>query len=577
MLTPKEERNKDVIHLQRLCKDLFKFIKKKIIKYYVLNDISKVSPYMDINEEKPSIWQYFKTSEKVTESDKVLNIFKDNSFLPKLQKFYEVLEIVIFSLDENRKKYESMKKRLKCEIKNMKFLSDLKPVFNPYFIYPNPIQKNFQYSNVNNIIKNIYFARSFNYLQNLNSMNSSKPLNLNEISYNVNNSIEKYINLKNKRENENDKNINLKDKNINAKKEKIDSFNENMQNNKDEVNQNSIIELIDRVKIPNGILYNKNYINSINNLNKKNFISINNLNNNKIISKDNPEIEFEKLLRNEFSSIYCDKNCSEICKDIILELEKILKIISQIKFPEFVNKIEDPILIGTFKYFKPEYLLNYLPNIDILFKCKDIKSIDEINSISKEILSQKLSLNYTEEKREYDKESEIVMVTNKCQIMIKGLNYLWINITLFFVNINISSYNKKEQCITRYMSLNEIYNNKDKILICLFFRRWRRKNKLFFIWPEFLDIIINHYFNENDKILKIIENIFTDLLNEKINIIEKNNNNEDKENINEILEFIKEWYNYRENKASLINAITSTKECLEKKNWLSVVKNDYPK
>jgi hypothetical protein len=144
------------------------------------------------------------------------------------------------------------------------------------------------------------------------------------------------------------------------------------------------------------------------------------------------------------------------------------------------------------------------------------------------------------------------------------------------VNINISSYNKKEQCLNKYLSINEIYNNKDKILICLFFRRWRRKNQLYFIWPEFLDIIINSYFNEGESFLKIIENIFNDISNEKINLSKKNNNIiEDKENIKEIDEFIKEWYNSPENKNALNNALTSTKECLLNNNFSSLVKTDY--
>ena len=570
MSANKNELNKDVINLECICKELLRYIKLRIINNYIVIEKDNISKNININEKSPTIWKY-NTQEKVTENDKILNIFKDNTFLAKLKEFYEVLEIIISLLDENRKKFESMKKKLKKQ----NLLPKLIGPFNPCFIYQSPFP-NIQFSNPQ--IKNIYFSKSFNFLNSLNIVNSSKQLDFNEISPNKKNPLEKYLNLKTKRDNKNDKNADIKEGSINDEKENnTEKLYVNMKNSKDELTQNHIIDsLTDNIKLVNEGLSNKKDTKPTINLNKENNKDIINLNNNNTFnSKDKCEIEFEKLLKNEFSSIYSNKNIPEICKDIILKLEKILNKISQLKFPELINKIDGPFLIGSYKNFKTLYLLNSLPSIDILFKCKDIRCIDEINSITEEILSKKLSLNYDEEKREYDKDSEIVKLSNKCKIAINKINFLCINITLFFVNINISSYNKKEQCLNKYLSINEIYNNKDKILICLFFRRWRRKNQLYFIWPEFLDIIINSYFNEGESFLKIIENIFNDISNEKINLSKKNNNIiEDKENIKEIDEFIKEWYNSPENKNALNNALTSTKECLLNNNFSSLVKTD---
>jgi hypothetical protein len=297
--------------------------------------------------------------------------------------------------------------------------------------------------------------------------------------------------------------------------------------------------------------------------------SINNFKN-----KDNGEAEFEKILKNEFSSVYSDPNNIQSNSEILQEIKKILKKIPQIKFPNNHNKFEDPSLIGSHKNFDTKYLLDSLPSIDILFKCNDIESMDEVNSIIEDTMSKKMHLSYIEICQVYDEESKIVKVTNKCKIKIKD-NYFFIYINLFFVNIKISSYNKIEHCIDRFKFSNELYNNKDKILMCLFFRRWRRKFKLFFIVPEFLDIIINFYFNEKNSFSSMIENIFYDLFNGDFNFHGNNNVNiDDEANIKEINGFIKEWYNNPEHKIALNSAISTTNELLLKNDFLSVVKID---
>ena len=120
-----------------------------------------------------------------------------------------------------------------------------------------------------------------------------------------------------------------------------------------------------------------------------------------------------------------------------------------------------------------------------------------------------------------------------------------------------------------YLSKNKIYENNDVILICLFFRRWRRKFKLYFIKPEFIDIIINLYYKHIEKksIAHIIENIFFDLSNNKINYFEIKGNGL-------FCSFISEWYNNNENKKAINNAMNITNEYLLKNDYLSLVKSD---
>ena len=93
--------------------------------------------------------------------------------------------------------------------------------------------------------------------------------------------------------------------------------------------------------------------------------------------------------------------------------------------------------------------------------------------------------------------------------------------------------------------------------------------------PEFLDIIINFYYNVVESISLIIENIFYDLINDKIHFNEKKDCDDTEKNlIGEIFGFIREWYNIPEHKASLINAIVETNELLLKNDFASIVKID---
>ena len=287
---------------------------------------------------------------------------------------------------------------------------------------------------------------------------------------------------------------------------------------------------------------------------------------------NNLNLDFEKELKNQFSCIFSNPKSLKLNSDIYYEINNILEKISEIKFPKNKNKFENPYVIGTFKHFNTMLLLDSLPDIDILLKYQDIDA-EEINEISKEIIENNLGLNYVEINKEY--ENKIAKVRNKCKIKIKD-NDFFIYITLFFVRVNISSYIKKEKCINKYIFFNNnMYHNRNKILICLFFRRWRRKFKLFFIMPELLDIIIDFYYKENIKISYIIEHIFRELLNGDINLLlKKDKMIKDEKTMKEIISFIKEWYTISGYNVKLNNAIISVSDFLSKNDYHSLLKID---
>ena len=123
----KVEVNKDQTNFLHLCKDLFKFIKRKIIKNYICQD------FPDSPIPIPNPWSYIHPEEQLTQEDKALNIFKDSTFLPLVQKCYEALENVITRLDENRKKVEIIKINADMDEKKVKLLNDLNSHLNQYF------------------------------------------------------------------------------------------------------------------------------------------------------------------------------------------------------------------------------------------------------------------------------------------------------------------------------------------------------------------------------------------------------------------------------------------------------------
>ena len=553
----KIEVNKDQTNFLHLCKDLFKFIKKKIIKNYVCEDFQ--NSLIPLSET----WSYNHPEEELTQKDKSLNIFKDNTFLPLVQKCYEALEAVITRMDENRKNIEAMKKEVDNDMKKMKLLTELKSQLNKYFNKGDKnSNNNTNCGEANKLLEQLSLAKSFNILNDLQNMNNESAK---ENNNNKDNSVPKCDNISNIIDN-NDLTGDYSDE--------TKSFDKlTFIGHKRDLSFDSILS-----SDKNNITKKSNFEN-ISFMNKNSNCPI--ITNNIIVPKnketqDKPQLsqsqsELEKILKWEFSSIYSSSqkdNLSGKSKDYVIEIKNILNRISSINFPQAKNKFENPVLVGSHKLFDIKYLLNSIPAIDILFKCREIKNMEEIESISKETMNNKLKLSYIEICKVYDKSSEVIKVTNKCKIDIKN-NIFFIYINLFFVDVQNSNYIKKEKCFLNYASKNKMYENNDMILISLFFRRWRRKFKLYFIKPEFIDIIINLYYKHIEKksIAHIIENIFFDLSNNKINYFEIKGNGL-------FCSFISEWYNNNENKKAINNAMNITNEYLLKNDYLSLVKSD---
>ena len=546
----KLEVSKDQTNFLHLCKDLFKYIKRKIIKVYVCPEFP--NPEVTI----PNPWSYINKQETLTEKDKCCDMFKDDTFLPLVQKCYEALENIIKRMDENRKNVEFMKKNIEVGEKKIKLLSELSNQLNSYFnkgegtITNDGIGKN-------NIADQLNLAKTLTILNDLQNMSVIKTTNESKENSNKDNITNK---LDNNSDNT-DLTCDCPDETKCCEKVKLIG-------KKRELNFNEIMDADmkskKKMKFDNISFSEK--------LTQKS-TSLNSLSNNIIVQNNQdssqPQLDFEKILKSEFSSVYSSQNdfLSDQNKDYISEIKNILNKIKSIKFPQGQNKFDNPYLIGSHKLFNIKYLLNSIPAIDILFKCREIKNMEEIDLISEETMSNKLKLGYIEICKAYDKSSEIIKVTNKCKIIIRD-NVFFIYINLFFVDVNNSSYIKKEKCFLNYLSKNKIYENDDVILICLFLRRWRRKFKLFFIMPEFLDIIVYLYYNhtEQKNVALIIENIFFDLSKNQINYYYSGN---------KVLYFyINEWYNNSENKDSINNAITITNEYLLKNDFLALVKSD---
>ena len=86
MSTSKKELNKDITNFHHLCKDLFKYIKRKILKKYVEPEMPSINKNLDKSSEETENWKYYNTEEKLTEEDKIYD------------KFSAIKDFVFFSI-----------------------------------------------------------------------------------------------------------------------------------------------------------------------------------------------------------------------------------------------------------------------------------------------------------------------------------------------------------------------------------------------------------------------------------------------------------------------------------------------
>lgn len=321
-------------------------------------------------------------------------------------------------------------------------------------------------------------------------------------------------------------------------------------------------ELKSNLEVPNktNCSFSEENINSINSKSEENEL----------------EKEFESALKKQFSSLYLSLNdLGEEQKEKIMEMNKILKGISNIKFNRKNGDITGPYLIGCYKNFNLVELSNVFTPIDLLFKLKNIKINgndtlfnSEVNFIIKEIFEKKLKLNFRENCKNINKNNEMARISIKCRIQRKS--DIFINFNVIFVNINITNYNYREGLIQNLFKSINFYNNQNIKLIALFFRNWRRKFRLYFIIPEILDIIIFCYYNNSSSFPATIENILFDLFNGEIELKNKEFKRED--NIQEIGKIVNEWFLSPNHKTLLNNAIMTTQDYIMKKDFVSIFK-----
>ena len=243
--------------LFNLCKDLLRFIDRKVVKKYISPNAAQLpkeyrnQENLDENDKKK--WTYFYKDKDITEEEKMKDVFKDDKFLGYLQNLTNSLIIVVDFLEQNQKTVKKLEEETKNNEEKINNLKKLNSLLNNYFSNNNNndnkgnTEKNniLEDKNLMNIMNKIHsFSSNNNIIEtkisqnviNLNQLNNSNNNNSNNSKNikNKNNSINNIINLSQQNNNNNiiikkeKKNDNLN--NINLKKE-INSSNDEIINN----------------------------------------------------------------------------------------------------------------------------------------------------------------------------------------------------------------------------------------------------------------------------------------------------------------------------------------------------------
>ena len=205
-----------------ICKDLTRYIDKKIVKKYVSPNPAQIPKDKKINENihKDNKWRYFFEDEDTTEEERIKDIFKDNNFLFRLQKLNNELNAVITNMDENKIRKEKLSEKLDKENEKMKLTNEMNNQLINYFMEKN---MNLNLINQNDITKAIEDLKRYSLINNPNPdffqlqykdkiNNETKEPKNNELKNNENSDNIKEI-----------KEINIKSNDNNDKKEKVQS------------------------------------------------------------------------------------------------------------------------------------------------------------------------------------------------------------------------------------------------------------------------------------------------------------------------------------------------------------------
>ena len=226
-----------------LCKDLLRFIDRKIIKKYISPNIAQLPKEMRNHENKQDnqnqnqnkVWTYFYKEKEITKEEKIKDVFKDDFFLGHLQNLTNSLIIVLDYLEQNQINIKKLEEEVKNKEDKLSSLNELKNLLNSYFEKNNDVNINTGNENNNQILEDKNLINIMNKIQSLNSNTSDENkiteniININDINNNVNN------------------NININNNNNNINNNKINNNNNNKNRNNNNISNDNIILNIEKI------------------------------------------------------------------------------------------------------------------------------------------------------------------------------------------------------------------------------------------------------------------------------------------------------------------------------------------
>jgi len=242
-----------------LCKDLIRYIDKKIVKKYISPNQAQVPKEKRIKEKiyNDNKWRYFYEDDETTEEDKIKDIFKNNKFLFILQNLYNTLGVVVNDMENNKKNLEILEEQMRMEQEKLKQISEIKTQMLKYLI-DNKI------NDINNINQND-ILKVFENLKNNSIIKNANPDMIQQFMSNTNNIniLQNNINMHNDSNNNNSMNNNANENaNINNSNDLVKENNIKLNNNNKLIKNKSIPTLIQALEAINKSKNNKKNINN---------------------------------------------------------------------------------------------------------------------------------------------------------------------------------------------------------------------------------------------------------------------------------------------------------------------------
>ena len=131
-----------------LCKDLMRYIDKKIVRKYISPNEAQIPKEKRFKEKKynDNKWRYFYEDEETTEEERIRDIFKNNNFLLNLQKLNSHLNIIVTNMEKNKKDLENLDNKIQELNERLQLYGEINKQLVKYFVEHN--------KNLNSINKN---------------------------------------------------------------------------------------------------------------------------------------------------------------------------------------------------------------------------------------------------------------------------------------------------------------------------------------------------------------------------------------------------------------------------------------